>query len=59
MSMANIPKYLLLSSLIWRLIRPFAEVIAANTKNTTVDDELIEAVDAVLAASPREMEDAR
>jgi len=57
MGIENVPRYLLLSSLIWKLIRPFALVVARNTRNTTIDDELIHAVDLILSSDAVQFED--
>jgi hypothetical protein len=56
MNVESIPKYMLLSSLIWKLIRPFALVVARNTRNTTIDEDIIQAVDEVLGSKAVEFE---
>lgn len=52
----SLPKYLMLSQLIWRLVRPFALLVARSTKNTTLDEEMVKAVDTVLSANAVEFE---
>lgn len=50
MGIESIPKYLILSRLIWRLVRPVAVAVAKSTKNTTVDDQMVSAVDVIMSA---------
>ena len=56
MGLESLPKYMVLSRLIWQIVRPFAVAVAKNSRNTTIDDDLISAVDAVLSSTPVEFE---
>lgn len=48
---------MVLAKLIWSLIRPVVRAIAANTRNTTVDDDLVNAVDEIFSAPMSNYED--
>jgi len=41
----------------WKIIRPFAVVVAKSTKNTTIDDEMIDAVDQITSSDPGDFDD--
>jgi len=56
MGIENLAKYLMLSRLIWQLVRPFALLVAKNTKNTTLDEGMIKAADSILSSNTVEFE---
>jgi len=56
MGIENLPKYLMLSKLFWTIIRPFVVAVAKNTRNTTIDDDLVAAMDEILNANAVEFE---
>ena len=57
MGIERLPKYFSLSGLIWKLLRPIAAAVAASTKNTTMDDELVKGVDEIFKTDLSEFDD--
>jgi len=57
MGLERIPKYHTITRLFWSLVRPIAVQVAKSTKNTTVDDDLIAAMDVVMNADYSEFND--